>query len=301
MPHADVAFVGVQYIGHGFEPTSVRGCTPHACVALQWTTQVWRLAGHLAAHGLSTRVHLWTPCLRADDAASMFNASGPPVFVHNHPPRELEIAVRRLRRRARAAATTHEATHWQGKGLFLLLKWAVVGLSEGLAVFLDLDMEVMPRGLDPRATGYALEAPAALEWLRVLRCANGSGWSLLSLPDHSSPVNTAFLIVKPSRTLYLEGITALHRAADGAFNVTHGWDLVGPPSRAVPPLDDSRARWSEMRSRDDWGFVCAALDQGFFFFMARVAHQVGADLGHCPSPSPWTLTSDLPLTLTSDL
>ena len=71
----------------------------------------------------------------------------------------------------------------------------------------------MPRGLDPRATAYALEAPAATEWLRLLRCANRSGWSLLSLPDHSAPVNTAFLVVKPSRALYLEGIAALHPAS----------------------------------------------------------------------------------------
>ena len=137
----------------------------------------------------------------------------------------------------------------------------------------------MPRGLDPRAASYALEAPAAIEWLRVLRCANSSRWSLLSLPDHSAPVNTAFLVVKPSRALYLEGIAALQRAASGAFNRTHGWDLVGPPSTAVPAIDDSRTRASEMRSRDDWSFVCASLDQGFFFYMMRVRSAVGSDLG----------------------
>ena len=144
----------------------------------------------------------------------------------------------------------------------------------------------MPRGLDPRATAYALEAPATTEWLRVLRCANRSGWSLLSLPDHSAPVNTAFLVVKPSRALYLEGIAALHRAASGAFNRTHGWDLVGPPSTAVPALDasqDARQRKrgfsGEMRARDDWGFVCASLDQGFFFYMMRIRSALGSDLG----------------------
>ena len=147
-------------------------------------------------------------------------------------------------------------------------------------------MQVMPRGLDPRAASYALEAPAAIEWLRVLRCANSSRWSLLSLPDHSAPVNTAFLVVKPSRALYLEGIAALQRAASGAFNRTHGWDLVGPPSTAVPALDDSRTRASEMRSRDDWSFVCASLDQGFFFYMMRVRSAVGSDLGRVCSLGP---------------
>ena len=144
----------------------------------------------------------------------------------------------------------------------------------------------MPRGLDPRAMSYTLEAPAAIEWLRVLRCANSSRWSMLSLPDHSAPVNTAFLVVKPSRALYLEGVAALQRAASGAFNRTHGWDLVGPPSTAVPALDDSTTRSSEMRSRDDWGFVCASLDQGFFFYMMRVRSAIGSDLGRVCSLGP---------------
>ena len=154
-------------------------------------------------------------------------------------------------------------------------------------------VQVMPRGLDPRATAYALEAPVATEWLRVLRCANSSGWSLLSLPDHSAPVNTAFLVVKPSRALYLEGIAALQRAATGAFNRTHGWNLVGPPSTAVPALDasqDARYRMrgfsSEMRARDDWGFVCASLDQGFFFYMMRIRSALGSDLGRVCSLGP---------------
>ena len=152
MALADVAFVGIQYIGDGFRPNSVHACALHACLALQWLTQVRRLAGHLAAHGLFTRVHLWTPCVRAEDAASVFDANGPPVFVHNHPPRELEQAVRGLRRATRLQLTTRENAHWKGKGLFLLLKWAVVGLDDArLAIFLDLDMEVMtPR---PRPSG----------------------------------------------------------------------------------------------------------------------------------------------------
>lgn len=142
MPLADVAFVGIQYIGDGFEPTSVRSCAMHACLALQWTVQVWRLAGHLATHGLSTRVHLWTPCVRAEDAASIFNASRTPVLVHSHAPRDLDDALRGLRRASRRTAQGDE--HWRGKGLFLLLKWAVLGLDDArLAVFLDLDMEVM--------------------------------------------------------------------------------------------------------------------------------------------------------------
>lgn len=158
MALADVAFAGVQFHGDGFEPTTVHACAIKACLALSWITQVWRLAGRLATHGLSTRVHLWTPCLRAEDAASVFDASGPPVFVHNHPPRKLEKAVRGLRRATRLQqGPAREEVHWKGKGLFLLLKWAVLGLDDArLAVFLDLDMEV--RGLDPQAAAPCTQA-----------------------------------------------------------------------------------------------------------------------------------------------
>ena len=158
MALADVAFAGIQYIGDGFEPNSVRACVFHACLALSWITQVSRLAGRLSTHGLSTRVHLWPPCLRAEDAASVFDASGPSVFVHNRPPRDLEKAVRGLRRATRLQqGPAREEVHWKGKGLFLLLKWAVLGLGDArLAVFLDLDMEV--RRLDPQAAAPCTQA-----------------------------------------------------------------------------------------------------------------------------------------------
>ena len=178
MALADVAFAGLQYIGDGFELNSVRACAMHACLALSWITQVWRLSGRLAAHGLSTRVHLWTPCLRAEDAASVFSASGPPVFVHNRPPRELEKAVRGLRRATRLQqGAAHEEVHWKGKGLFLLLKWAVLSLDDArLAVFLDLDMEV--RGLDAQAAAPCTQAAAP--------CTQGAG-TLICPGDAARP------------------------------------------------------------------------------------------------------------------
>ena len=178
MALADVAFAGMQYIGDGFDPSSVRACAIHACLALSWITQAWRLAGHLATAGLTTRVHLWTPCLRAEDAASVFDASGPPVFVHNRPPRELEKAVRGLRRATRLQqGAAHEEVHWKGKGLFLLLKWAVLSLDDArLAVFLDLDMEV--RGLDAQAAAPCTQAAAP--------CTQGAG-TLICPGDAARP------------------------------------------------------------------------------------------------------------------
>jgi len=67
-----------------------------------------------------------------------------------------------------------------------------------LAVYLDLDVEVLPSWslrLLPAAVGApGVEVEArktAEDWLHLLRCAHTNRWALLSLPDHSSPVNGA--------------------------------------------------------------------------------------------------------------
>ena len=72
-----------------------------------------------------------------------------------------------------------------------------------LAVYLDLDVEVLPSWslrLLPAAVGApGVEAEArktAEDWMHLLRCADTRRWALLSLPDHSSPVNGA--TIQPS-------------------------------------------------------------------------------------------------------
>ena len=52
--------------------------------------------------------------------------------------------------------------------------------------------------------------------LHLLRCADSSRWALLSLPDHSSPVNGALLVLKPNASLYEEGLGALRRLLNGS-------------------------------------------------------------------------------------
>ena len=117
---ADVAFAGIQYIQRPLvhDSPSVHMCALHACLALQWAAQVQRLAGYVANEGgLSTRVHLWTPCVREADAATIFQG-GPPVLVHNRHDPELEGALRQLRERQPRKGATNEKVHWKGKGLF---------------------------------------------------------------------------------------------------------------------------------------------------------------------------------------
>ena len=70
-----------------------------------------------------------------------------------------------------------EEVHWKGKGLFLLLKWAVLSLDDArLAVFLDLDMEV--RGLDAQAAAPCTQAAAP--------CTQGAG-TLICPGDAARP------------------------------------------------------------------------------------------------------------------
>jgi hypothetical protein len=125
-------------------------------------------------------------------------------------------------------------------------------------------------------------ALAAEHWTALLRCALSQNETMLSIADHSSPVNTAYLILKPSAKLFAEGVAVLRRAAAGRFNVSHGWDLVGRPRHAVPRADPSRSiikyKQMEMYTRDDWSFACGATDQGFYFYMLRVKHALGGEL-----------------------
>ena len=89
------------------------------------------------------------------------------------------------------------------------------------------------------------------------------------MPDHSSPVNGALLVLKPNASLYEEGIGALRRLLKGApFNLTHGWDRIGRPSEAVPRDDHvwlRRRGHSRVVDNDDWGFVGNDKDPGLLF------------------------------------
>ena len=211
-----VAFAGLQYIKYETFDANPRlperACTMAAAVALNWGVQVWELAARLTQLGMPSRVHLWTPCLPPHEAADLFRYGPPFVVESRHDP---ALVAELVRLKARAFNLTSGTLEWSRIWLNNLLKWEVFNLDAGLAVFLDLDMEVMPRGLPPTAAAHADAASAAEEWHAMLKCAHRSGRSLLSMPDHSSPVNTAYLVVRPSRSLFLDGVRLLGRAASG--------------------------------------------------------------------------------------
>ncbi|KAL1511497.1 hypothetical protein AB1Y20_006295 [Prymnesium parvum] len=260
-----------------------------------WLRQTHRLANLVAqAAGERTSVHLHTSCLRADSSAlwsSLGRRDGAsPVVIHESFDPALLAAIGALLAAAQTArppagrsaaerqAYFHGTRHlasWNSNMLLNTLKWSFVAATHAkMVVFLDLDMEPTPR--------VAHAAHAAEHWASLLRCLERRNESFFSLSDHSTPVNTAYMIIKPNLSLYAEGVEVLWRAAKGAFNSTHGWDLVGPPRSAVPPSDPSwtmlRRKRMEMFTLNDWTFVCGATDQGFFFYIFRVRHTIGADL-----------------------
>ena len=142
-----------------------------------------------------------------------------------------------------------------------LQKWAAVSLVDAEYVCaLDLDMDVFLPTLEPFADAVADE------WLDAFARMRGVGAHLASYPDHSSPINAGFMLLRPNRSLYEEGVRLLARA-DRAWSVDAGWDLLGRPLDVVPRtdvvmLDDGRdhakALWV---SEGKWNFHGAMLDQ----------------------------------------
>ncbi|KAG8461064.1 hypothetical protein KFE25_003633 [Diacronema lutheri] len=135
---------------------------------------------------------------------------------------------------------------------------------------LDLDMDVFLPTLEPFADAVADE------WLDAFARMRGVGAHLASHPDHSSPINAGFMLLRPNRSLYEEGVRLLARA-DRAWSVDAGWDLLGRPLDVVPRTDvvllatgGRRHAMAQWVSNGKWDFVGAMLDQGFFFHMYRV-------------------------------
>ena len=268
-PQQLVAFVALHFLGGAeiLEEGPLPPCGAAKCVLLQWLQQAHAMAHEIGRlSGQSTGVQLFTKCLNPEVGDSLTRLGTARVTIHDAHAPAMVKAVRALRAHHMASGCCP-----QSKYKFLtLLKWQVVSMVEvQLAVFLDIDVEILPV--------RAFRAGRASSWLSMIRCALAQPASLLSWPDHSSPINAGLMLVRPSLRMYEEGMRVLRRRS---FNETHGWDLVGRPSEAVPAADDA---WKlspghlEMLNRDSWRFVHGGLDQGFFFYLFRVLHREGAD------------------------
>ena len=122
------------------------------------------------------------------------------------------------------------------------------------------------------------------------------GLRLLGMPDHATPLNGGLLLLRPSATIFADGMRVLRRCR---FNQSHGWELVGPPravrarGRYFSPRQGG-STYSRPLSRkvdgfwitpqadimaykdNNWRFVAADSDQGFIWYMLFIRHDLGA-------------------------
>jgi hypothetical protein len=186
----------------------------------------------------------------------------------------------------------------------VMLKWAMLSWTEFDAVLLvDLDVDMMPLESHP-AEVAARWAEALPFFLRRAHRVDGvkmsrAGIRVIGSADHSSPLNTGFLLLRPSRFIYRDGLRVLESCQ---LNATHGWSLAGRPRQVLSAAPQrffsteaggSTARlprappWGEKRvwfvplnrthgyKSNDWRFVAGAEDQGFFLYMLFVRHRLG--------------------------
>ena len=166
-------------------------------------------------------------------------------------------------------------------------------------LFADVDIDLMPTNdLAPAARRWAAMAPALLA-SRLRFVANA---------DTMSPVNGGLWVVRPSLGAHAGMLRALRQCR---FNVTHGWEGVGPPgSLGLTPrhLDGAPLttdvgdvpRRSDAYRRNDWRFVNGATDQGFLWYWFYIRQARGAYFRYAPNrghlvlhwrawPKPWAV------------
>ncbi|KAL1496168.1 hypothetical protein AB1Y20_014785 [Prymnesium parvum] len=275
--------------------SSLRGpdgpCEPHLAALLHWSLQTHALADLLASLSSARHsLHLFSECL---DPAWEHALSTPRVAfrVHEAHRAELRAAVAALHSTAERFRCCPD---WRQPKAATLYKWEVMAMVEArVVVFLDLDLEVLPQRslrLLHRRRGGGVERKVASTWHQLLSCFLASNYSLLATPDHSSPVNAALMIARPSLPLYREGVDVLSSAAGRPFDFSRGWRSVGTPKAVLPAADAAwwrRPGQLEMLDWNSWRFVGASIDQGFFFYMTRLLHTHGTDLrtSACAAPS----------------
>jgi hypothetical protein len=88
--------------------------------------------------------------------------------------------------------------------------------------------------------------------------------NLIASSDHSSPINTGVMILKPSEQLYQKGLNLL---AKKMFNLQSGWNNTGPPKIAFEKTITHMMNKSKMFRLNTWDFVGANADQGLFTYL----------------------------------
>lgn len=273
------------------------------CALMQWCLSARRLEAALGAAFHVTR-HVLT--------------SGPVGWLNRSAGCELHLLpiATALRAAASACATTvarssyalmaaqglesgyvHDTPYFKEMNM---LKWQLYGLrNHDVVCFADADLELAP---------FA-EANAALlarAWTSAVKNLMRSEALLVADPDALAPLNTGWMLLKPSQVLFEDGIRVLQRCQ---FNRSAGWDLRGPPSvldvqplvldvdgsqrqdrsRHAPSAGLAALHRSRAYQRDTWDFTSSDCDQGLFFYLLYVRHRRGAlgSPGRTPRNTPY--------------
>jgi len=108
--------------------------------------------------------------------------------------------------------------------------------------------------------------------------ARDAACDLCATPDHSTPVNTGVMLLKPSAAIYEEGLAVLRTLA---FNKTNGFNHSGPVRQAIEPTIEAlpserarlRLRGSAAYVDNTWNFICGDADQGLFTTVYLARHR----------------------------
>ena len=153
-----------------------------------------------------------------------------------------------------------------------ILKLAVFGLTDYELVFYsDLDVDMHSRW-----------SPKSNTWQHALYSFVHAPVYIAASPDHSSPINTAVMLIKPRQWLLERALRVLRRQL--AFDTQTGFNHVGRPrdlvinvtqlalggfGRRRSAIDAARKRLNDTMAyvRNDWSFVCGSTDQGLFWYL----------------------------------
>ena len=174
--------------------------------------------------------------------------------------------------RTRASAKTGYGATIRLNAMAGLLKLQVLRLTEYSAVLvidLDLDLFFASRGAPPKDSTKSRVRHA---WTTMLRAFLASPMMLVGRADCHSPINSAALLFKPSKTIYEMSLEILER---GRFDRRTGWDHVGRPSDVValgslPKKLAKNMNSSAMLQVNDWSFVGAEGEQGLLVYLYLV-------------------------------
>ena len=182
---------------------------------------------------------------------------------------ELEDATSKCQDGPRRKVANRQGGWWQ-----LSLKWNVLGWTQYDAVlFVDMDAELLPLGVYDHAQAVA-------RWVALLHnFVQSPRARVVALPDHSTPVNTGLMLLRPDRALYDDGVRVMRGCH---YNSSHGWhggslEVAAPRILArLRGLHTQRPRWhpAVWQNVQRWAFYAAGTDQGFFYHMLYRCHHV---------------------------